>query len=233
VLQIRKQLKVLLSSKKPSYLTIDQKDTDRIIQVAEVETEDKKHELNVMIGEYPSKSSPTNAFKKAGINIRKGWRQTGFEKETYVQYNLPRADAKHLPYFIHRVFVKFLKADTNYQLSCSVEAFEPGPVEQLIRNAADKIEISVTAGDAPDADKTDVDGSTVSFPALRSTTSMNGSITDARVGNMDENMKQYAVVLDAKGKKFAEADGIAFQVTGKLRIENGKRMLVITDYKKK
>lgn len=89
----------------------------------------------------------------------------------------------------------------------------------------------INAVSKPSASKNDKNGETISFSGIRSISKQNGKITDVRVGDTDENMKEYVVVLDAKGKEFAKAKGVLLQVTGTVEIKNGKRMLTITEFK--
>lgn len=227
VLRIAKELKALLASEKDAFLTLSEGDTDKTVQVAKVTVDGKTH-LSLNIAHYPSEDKPEKALPAAGVKIRDSWQQEGFEPQVYVQYSVPREDAKYLSYSIHRIFLNFFNSTADYVLVAGVEVIEDDTVDF----DPDDVSIEVTAGDLPQADSSDVNGNIITFPGLRSMTKLNGEITDLRTGNMDADMKQYAVVLDDKGREFGAAQGVAYQVTGQVKIVDGKRMLMIKDFKK-
>jgi hypothetical protein len=228
VLQIAKNLKALLASEQDAFLTVSEGATRRIVQVGFFTVAGKKT-LSLNIAHYPSQKEPKEVFPAIGIKIPNTWSQTGFEADAFVAYDIPRNDAKYLPYMIHNVFLTFFKSDPDYKLATGVELVAPEPE---IDFDPSQVKIEVSAGNKPSADEADVDGQTISFLGINSKTELNGKITDARVANTEDNMKQYAVVLDVKGVAFAAANGL-LQVTGKVRIQNGKRMLTVTDFHEK
>jgi len=120
VLQIAKEMKALLASKKDAVITIEEKDTDKIVQVAKM-TVDGKTRLSLNIAYYPSKDKPEKVLPAAGVNIRDSWKQEMFEPGTFVQYDMPIEDAKYLPYAIHKLFVNFFKSSTDYKIDCYTE----------------------------------------------------------------------------------------------------------------
>ena len=228
VLQIYQELKDLVAHQEDAILTLSEADTDKIVQVGWI-TAKGEPLFNLNIAYYPSTEPPEEALSAAGIEIPAGWKQIGFDAGTFAAYALPKRDAKQLPYFIHSVFRKFFNSGSDYRLVAGIDSAE----DELESDFdPDSVTVTVTGGDQPDANRNDVDGTTISFPGLVSTTSLNGALTEARIGNMDENMKQYMIVLDAKGRALANEKMGAVQVTGRVTVKKGKRMLVVTDYEK-
>ena len=229
VQQIAKEIQTLLASQKDSFLTLTEKKTDRNIQVA-VFTANGKRGLKLNIAYYPTNEKPDKALSSAGITLGKAWKLSNFEAGTFAEYEVPLEDSKYLAYAIHNVFRKFYKSTENYVLETAIEAVEPASEAKFDPG---QVKVTVTAGNLPKAGTADVDGKKISFPGLLSTTSLNGKISDARIGNTDAHMEQYAVVLDTKGKQLAEHKSGFFQITGTLKIEKGSRKFVVTEFAKR
>lgn len=98
-------------------------------------------------------------------------------------------------------------------------------------NAATNVKISFSLGDDKRMSATTLsDGQVVSFNGIVTRLKQNGRIVEARIGNMDDQMKtSYGIVLDEKGTGLANVKG-SVHVTGRVRVENGKNMLVVEDF---
>ena len=74
-------------------------------------------------------------------------------------------------------------------------------------------------------------GGSFSFIGWRGrVTRENGEITEVRVADRDDGMQEYYVVLNRKGREFAEARGRVFDVTGHMVTQGGQRMLTIEEF---
>ena len=120
VLQIAKEMKSLLSSKKNVFLTISEGTTDKIVQVAKM-TVDGKTRLCLNIAYYPSQEKPEKALSAAGVKILDSWQEEMFDPGACVQYGIPIEDARYLSYTIHKIFVNFFKSPVDYKIACCIE----------------------------------------------------------------------------------------------------------------
>ena len=226
VVEIQKQIEQLKVHKGASpYLNIQEVGGEAIIQLARCETN-----WSLNIAYYPSKETPVKALAAVGMTIPQTWQEEQFEAGTVAQYGLPQSDLAALPQFIHNLFVKFFRRPSSYRLEFSIESDEPLPKEMLT-----KPEVKFSLGDDKrmNATGSSKSGQVVSFDGLVSTMTQNGQLTEARIGNMDDNMKtSYGIVLDEKGKQLAESKGAA-HVKGRIEVKNGKNMLVVEEFSKK
>ena len=118
VTQIKEQIDKLQKQKRNSFLTIERKGQDAIVQVA-----GGKKTVSLNICNFPSEDNPAKVFAKLGITIPKTWTQTGFEGKVFVGYDLPVADVNKLPAFIHDLYLKLYKSKSDYALVFSIESF--------------------------------------------------------------------------------------------------------------
>ena len=119
--EITTKLEKLFASKTNVFLSIEEKDTDKIIRVYFSFIKKQPHIL-VNIGYYPSVKSAKQTFKQAKIKIPFNWTQTNFEAGTFVEYHIPKITPKELAIFINDVFIKFFKSKNDYQLSLAIDS---------------------------------------------------------------------------------------------------------------
>jgi hypothetical protein len=230
VAQIQKQIELLkVHTGASPFLNIQEKGGEAIIQLARVAAPgNRKWSLNIAY--YPSKEKPAKALAAVGMTLPVAWQEEQFEAGTFAQYAVPESDLPKLPQFIHDLFVKLFKRPASYQLDFSIETDEPLPKE--LTNVKPEIKISLGEDKRMKAEDSSKTGQVVTFNGIVSTMKQNGRLTEVRIGNMDDNMKSaYGVVLDDKGKQLAELGG-AVNVKGHIEVKNGKKMLVVEEFRK-
>jgi hypothetical protein len=228
VKQIAREMKALLKLKQDGFLTISEVGTDRVVQISKT-TLAGKSLLSLNIGFYPSQQEPSKALPAAGIKIRKGWSQSDFEAGTYAQYDIPVEDGRYMAYIIHKIFTKFYKAMDDYKLDIGFDVIPTAAISE-VEPAPSKTGASRERG--VKELKTARHIRDVAFRCIRTVATVNDTVTELRVSNLDANMAQHTVRLDERGQELAKAEGMVFRISGVVQEEGGERMLVIKEFKR-
>lgn len=118
--EIQANLEKLFASKENVYLSIEEKGTEKIIQIF-YGTAGEKRNIVINIGYFPSFISPKATFKNANIKLPWDWEQINFEAGTFVEYHIPEAKPKELAEFINAVFIKLFKSKDDYELKMVID----------------------------------------------------------------------------------------------------------------
>lgn len=118
--EIKAKLEQLFASKDNVFLSIEEKGTEKIIQIF-YGTAGKKRNIVINIGYFPYFTGPKATFKNAKIKLPWEWEQINFEAGTFVEYHIPEAKPKELSEFINAVFINLFKSKADYELKMTID----------------------------------------------------------------------------------------------------------------